>query len=110
LTLDNLTLNVEETVIPMHGISKEINLVHLTDIHLTEADDREENKILDLKEDRRKCFERPDKIPVKDVLYKFLQYSDEINADCIVFTGDIIDFPSLANLELLVSFTERYGL
>ncbi|WP_246627335.1 metallophosphoesterase family protein [Paenibacillus solanacearum] len=89
----------DRTVIRIAGIDKEIRMLHITDSHLTETDEREEDSVTAAGIKRNKVFGG-------QALTHFtaaLNLHEDEPYDGIVFTGDIIDFPTRKNLEIVQS-------
>jgi predicted MPP superfamily phosphohydrolase len=86
------------------GLSKEYTLLQVTDLH-SSAYSTEEAKAM--KADRRNyiagrrgAFTDGFMLSEERMPYMF-GYADEINADLLMLTGDIIDFPSELNISLM---------
>jgi len=83
-------------------IEKAVTLLHLTDSHLLEVDDREEE--LELLHDicrKWKEIENVEQASSSLYFHNILKLGNENEVDCTVMTGDVVDFPSLANLEFV---------
>lgn len=94
-------IKVEETVLYVNGIDHAVTLLQITDMHLTLADERETENTRRIAKERTNLFTIfPDK-SIPEVFQDIINLADFFEADCIVLTGDIIDFPSKANLEAL---------
>lgn len=72
--------------------------IHLSDTHLTYADERDGERKVSLAQNRKRIFEESELI-----LAAASQESHQYNAP-ILHTGDLIDFVSLANLERVKLF------
>ncbi len=81
------------------GIEKPIRILHLSDTHICEADERDDERKCRLAETRHKVFEKE---PGDCIRYfdEALAYGKE-NSDLIVHTGDLIDFVSVRNIEIM---------
>jgi len=93
-----------ETVIHLPGLARDLTIVHITDSHLTEADDREAEDVLAMAAERTAIFSQQEHgfgRSTVELFNEHIRTSNLWGADCTVFTGDIIDFPSRANLELI---------
>ena len=81
------------------GLPKPIRLLHISDTHLSYADERDDERKRVLAEQRRVCFEGTDS-------GRCMRYLDEAishvkaNCDLLLHTGDLIDFVSYRNLDL----------
>ena len=91
------TLNLEEPkmeiTLRIPGAVKAFTFVHLTDVHLSECDDRNEDLILFMaKRDER--FGRPTKIA-----WELFRKANSYHPDFVAVTGDMVDVPTQACLE-----------
>jgi len=100
----NTELLVDETTIELEGIQREITILHITDMHLTEIDERERKEVIAAAAQRQRHFNRN---RTRSLFTAMVELSNRLGVDCTVFTGDIIDFPSQRNLELM---KEQYDL
>jgi len=80
------------------GAEKEFSIIHISDTHLTYADERDGERKVILSQNRRKYFSNSE-----EALALSSQASRQYNAP-IMHTGDLIDFVSLANLERAKKF------
>lgn len=90
-----------ETEIYVPGLQKDITIMHITDSHLLEADDHEEEYIRLIAGERLKMFcpkAVSKNFTTLDIFSEHIKLCNEIKVDCTVFTGDIIDFPSYTNM------------
>ena len=81
------------------GAEKPFTLLHISDTHLTLADERNDKRKIDLADGRSSCFPSA----LSD-LREAEEYARE-NHLTIVHTGDLIDFVSEANLDAAKKFT-----
>ena len=102
-------LKVEETVIPVSEIEQTVTLVHITDMHLTEVDERNDENTSGIAKDRTQLFKVFPGLSITEVFLDILAMSDALHAGCTVLSGDILDFPSQANIELLDSILNKPG-
>lgn len=95
------------TTIPLKGLSKDFKILHFTDLHACALDDTEKATMPDYRRDyippRQGWFGGGRPYPSEAALPALMAYGEEIAADLILMTGDILDFPSEANLTLLES-------
>ena len=84
------------------GAEKPFTLLHISDTHLTLADDRNDQRKIDLAKGRSACF------PASTLsdLEEAAKYAKEHNLT-IVHTGDLIDFDSEANLDIAKKLTSE---
>ena len=81
------------------GIKEPFQVIHATDTHLTYADMRDGERKVILSEQRKKFFSK-----AEEVLALACKEAKERGIP-IVHTGDLIDFVSIANLEVVKQFT-----
>ncbi|MCQ6561304.1 metallophosphoesterase family protein [Paenibacillus mendelii] len=90
-----------ETVIRIPGLPRKLSIMHITDSHLTEVDDRDEDRVRELAVGRTECFRRGENgsPSTLQILERQAEQSNELQVDFTVFTGDIIDYPTQANFD-----------
>ena len=82
-----------ETVLSIPGVLKPFTFAHLTDVHLSECDDRNEDLIPFMaKRDAR--FGRP-----TDIARELFEETNSYLPDFVAITGDLVDVPTEACLE-----------
>lgn len=105
----NLIKPGEATVV-IPGLTKEYKFLHLTDTHVSAFSDSDKGSWtatrLNYNLARRASFVS-DGIYAEERLPLFFDYADKIGAEAIFMTGDLIDFPSQKNLELLYNNATR---
>ncbi len=79
------------------GLEKPVKLLHITDTHLSYADERDDERKRKLAIDRQKTFNDANDRILSE-LVQMIEYGNQ-NCDMIVHTGDLIDFISAENLE-----------
>lgn len=93
------------TTIPVKGLKKDFKILHFTDLHACALDETEKSAMEPVRRDyippRQGLFGGGRPYPSEAALPALIRYGEEISADLILMTGDIIDFPSEANLTLL---------
>jgi len=92
-------LNIIDTTIRIPNLKKPLTLLHITDLHLTRADFRDNEYVNWLSVDRKNAFPYSE-----DIFEELKQYITNNRPDYSILTGDIIDFPSENNLETLYDF------
>ena len=94
-------MKVIKSIVPVCGLAAPVRAVHITDSHLSFAKEDEGQKECRHARERREGFEAV--TGGQNAKENFLtQLSYARDANVCVMTGDIIDFPSRANLELLL--------
>ena len=95
------------TTVPIKGLKKEFRILHFTDLHACALDEVEKAAMEPVRRDyippRQGLFGGGRPYPSEAALPALMGYGEEIAVDLILMTGDIIDFPSEANLTLLQS-------
>lgn len=95
------------TTVPVKGLKKDFKILHVTDLHACAVSEAEAADMpayrLDYIRQRQALFAGGRPYPADAALPVLFDYAAEIGADLILMTGDIIDFPSEANLTLLKS-------
>ena len=81
------------------GATKPFSILHISDTHLTEAYDDEGEKKLTLRTERRKTFGGRQEEALRDSL----AWAKE-NVDYVLHTGDLIDWQSRANFDLVKKY------
>lgn len=93
------------TTVPIRGLQKEYKILHITDLHASEFTEAEAGKMppnrLAYMEIRRTHWAGGRTFVSAEALPMLIDYAKEIKADLILMTGDMLDFPSEANLELM---------
>ena len=82
------------------GLKKPVKILHMTDVHLSLADERNENMI-EYSAGRRNTFFKEGNFPERDpvgYLEDALEYAKDF--DCTVFTGDVVDFNTYLNYDV----------
>ncbi len=110
--LESVTVDMLETPLQtdlyIKGLAEPITVVHITDLHACAYTNEEFAAMTAARQNDLKgrfglfwgsAAFRPD-----DVLSAVSRYAGDINADLILATGDIIDFPSEGNLSMLSQF------
>ncbi|WP_164821756.1 metallophosphoesterase family protein [Paenibacillus koleovorans] len=87
-------LDIPETFITVSGISRPLTLVHITDSHLRDLDQRDSAIFTD---DESQYF-HPSSYR-RSNLRAAIDMSNSLPADAIIFTGDMMNYPSAANLD-----------
>ena len=93
------------TAVPIKGLKRDFKILHFTDLHACALDEAEKAAMEPVRRDyippRQGLFGGGRPYPSEAALPALIRYGEEIAADLILMTGDIIDFPSKANLTLL---------
>ncbi|MCR5484033.1 MAG: metallophosphoesterase [Clostridiales bacterium] len=84
------------------GATAPFDIVHVTDSHLTLADDRDDKRKIELSINRKRGFQNAEKY-----LIEAGEYAQK-NGSVLCHTGDMIDFVSCANLDFAREYCEKY--
>ena len=95
-------VNPERTTLQVAGLKRSYTFLHFTDLHACACEGVEPADRLQYCQAREKGFASPEMTSAARMPYLFA-YGQRIQADMLFLTGDIIDFPSDANLSLLKS-------
>ncbi len=94
-------MNLKPNQIHLHfGLEKPIRILHLTDVHLSLSDERNNEDMIPYAAKRRDVFFREAEFPERDpvgYLKEAMEYAKEF--DCTVFTGDVVDFNTYKNYD-----------
>lgn len=94
-------MNLKPNQIHLHfGLEKPIRILHLTDVHLSLSDERNNEDMIPYAAKRRDVFFREAEFPERDpvgYLKEAMDYAKEF--DCTVFTGDVVDFNTYKNYD-----------
>ncbi len=83
------------------GAQKPFKIIHASDTHITLADKRDRERKIQLAEGRKGCFPE-----ANDAVEAIAELQNKTN-DLLVYTGDLIDFVSVANLEKAKEFSKK---
>lgn len=101
-----LHLNPEdpgENEILVEGLERELRLLQLSDIHLSEADGRDPHPVRQAAAHYQAYFQQrtPGGVGAREVFDGLMERCRVAQPDILALTGDILHFPSVAGLELL---------
>ena len=85
----------------LKAATQSFNILHLSDVHLCECDDRD-HAAMDFIRKQRQCWGDS-----RSEFEKLIQFANTEAIDFVAFTGDIIEIPTAANLELLQDFLKQ---
>ncbi len=93
----------EETTIPVKGLTRPYTFLHVTHLHSSRFDEDEtaampKNRV-DYITARRRDWGY--EMLTEERMPAFFAYADAIGADAVLMTGDMLDFPSDGNMQLL---------
>ncbi len=98
------------TELPIRGLKQPLTILQVTDLHMCDTTEEEAAAMprhrYDYIQPRIGLFSEGRPYPPEAVLTAFGDYAREISADLLLLTGDIMDFPSDANIARLRGFIE----
>ena len=92
---------VDEPTITIPGITKEYTFLYLSDTHMIKLDGTESEQVTGNALPRLELFVDNEGISSAEHFPEWIDYANETEVDMVLFGGDMIDFPSEANLNLL---------
>ncbi len=95
-------LHVIEKELKVKGLKEPKNIVGIADVHLTRIDEREDEYSHQLQKERSYMFPNAERC-----FAEIREYIKQTQPDAVMGCGDIIDFPSHANLELMDEFFNK---
>jgi hypothetical protein len=92
----------DRAVIRIQGLRRDLRILHLTDSHMAEGDDRDP-EAAEYVVRFRELFEQrtPGAVPAREVFADTLRKAAQQGIDATVMTGDMIHFPARAGLEAI---------
>ena len=105
ITMTKPTPKPIETTVSVRGLISPRTILQITDLHACAVSDAEAAGMpaarLEYIRARQGLFSGGRPYPAEAALPVLIDYASEINADLVLLTGDILDFPSETNLALL---------
>ncbi len=104
---DNLheteTVSVEwiEKTIEIPELQNDYEVWFLSDLHITKVNDTESEEIRNYAETRTPIFTNEMGVDSAEILAQFIEDANVQKPDIVLFGGDILDFPSKANMDFL---------
>jgi len=94
------------------GLARDLRILHLTDSHITESDERDPAAIPYAKRRGENGFygATPDNETTLGVFSRSLAGAREMNVDAVVMTGDIVDFAAWAGIEHVAREMKALGV
>ncbi len=96
-------VSVIERTLKIKGLKEKKDILAIADMHLTLYDDREDDYGKQLAEERSRMF--PNGYVCSETVKEYIK---ETSPDYVVACGDMIDFPSGANLEYFIDFLNNH--
>lgn len=99
------TITEETLVIP--GLKEEYTFLFLTDTHMVVPDEADSDKVEEYANLRFDEFQNEEDISSAEQFREWVDYANEQKIDALLLGGDIIDYPSIANIEYLEENLEQ---
>jgi len=96
---------VQETLI-IEGLQEEYTLLFLTDMHIIVSSETDSEQVAANALERAPMFVNPEGVSSAEQFPAWLKYAEKQEVDAMLLGGDIIDYPSQANLEYLQEHLE----
>lgn len=93
--------NVAEERIEIEGVKGEYTFLFLTDTHIVVPDEEDTEEVQQYAKPRLEEFQDEKKIPSSQQFAAWMEYANEEQVDALLLGGDILDYPSEANLSFL---------
>lgn len=93
-------IRIQQKRIRIGGLRQQYRFLHVTDLHMTCFGEDETAERADYARPRAAFFSRP-QIPAEKCLAAYVDYANRERLSGVLFTGDILDFPSKENLAQL---------
>ena len=94
-----MTITEQIITAPIRGIERPVTVCHITDSHVSLCDGRDDERLNDHARERDGMFSNGHEGALEKALFGMADRARD--ADAVIFTGDIIDFPSKANIDLM---------
>ena len=105
------TGNDDTATILIEGLKQDLKLLHLTDTHVVESDDRDPDGTEHVERYGAIFAEHtPGGVPPTEIFQKSIDDVGGLDIDAAMLTGDIIHFPSYAGLEAIEKGVEALGV
>lgn len=99
--------NVTEETVCIEGLSKEYDLLFLTDSHVVIPDEDAEEAVAEYAGQRYPTFVNKDGVDARTQFEALIDYANDRKVDAVLLGGDIIDAPSEADLAFLEEQLDR---
>lgn len=98
---DESGLSWEEEKIILPTLGKNYEVWFIADSHIVLTDEEDSEQIKEYASQRQAVFQNDNSVDAAYMFAEFIRLANEKQPDLLVFGGDIIDFPSHANLAFL---------
>ena len=96
----------------IEGLERDLKILHLTDSHMAEGDERDDPEAAEHVARMRETFQQrtPGGVSARDVFQQALEKGDQLGVDAAVLTGDITHLPTHAGIEIIQQGLQELGL
>lgn len=102
--------NVDETIIRIEGLARPVTFAHITDSHLCEVDHRDPAAETSAVIGEKFRNYSPTHDSMRTVFQQVLQRCLASRPDGLLLTGDMVHFPTLANIDAIAADLDATGL
>lgn len=106
-TEEKSRIGFEEEKIILPNLEKEYEVWFFSDSHIVMTDEEDSEQIKEYASQRQQVFQDEGSDDAAFILAEFVRLANEKKPDLLIFGGDIIDFPSHANLSFLKEQLDR---
>jgi len=104
---DEWEMNVTEVVLEVPELTKEYTFLYVTDTHIVVLDELDSDKVEEYADVRFDEFQNAEDISSAELFEEWITYANLNRVDALLLGGDIIDYPSVANIEHLEENLEK---
>ena len=101
---------ITEEDIVIEGLTGEYDLLFLTDNHMIVMDEKDSEQIAQNAASRFTMFQNEEGVSSAEQFGEWVSYANEEEMDGVLLGGDIIDYPSEANIAFLKEQLERFRM
>ncbi len=101
---------ITEEEIVIEGLTGEYDLLFLTDNHMIVMDEGDSGQIVQNAAPRLTMFQNKESVSSAEQFEEWVSYANEEEVDGVLLGGDIIDYPSEANLAYLKEQLEKFHM
>lgn len=95
------TAGIDTRTVAVPGISKEYNLLFLTDTHIVIPDETADGQLRDYSAERLSHFTGESGRISSELFTAWIDYANQAKPDALLLGGDILDSPAPSNIEFL---------
>ncbi|MBQ7775924.1 MAG: metallophosphoesterase [Lachnospiraceae bacterium] len=102
--------NLIEEYLVIEGLDEEYNILFLTDTHMVVPSEEDSEQVAANAQQRLPMFQNAEGVSSAEQFPSWMDYAVDNQVDAVLFGGDIIDYPSHANLEYLQTQLEQLDM